>query len=246
MSELQLSLIITYRQREEHLKTQLAWWRTQASESLLSLCEIILIELDCIPSAWILPEIINLPVSYNYLPIGGTFHKTKALNLGLSLAQGQWVAAFDVDCIPYGDTLVRHLKMAQLSPQMLVTGYRMMCDTPNLDFAQNLAIIEQSQVAPEDKPTALFKHLTQQERFGVLPLFQSQRLIEIGGWDERFIGWGAEDQDIIERYLGEDRYFCRSPELIYIHLAHPPDNNWSESYWIEQNRQHYYTKRQLI
>jgi predicted glycosyltransferase involved in capsule biosynthesis len=183
-----------------------------SSESLLSLCEIILIELDCLPSAWILPEITNLPVSYNYLPIGGTFHKTKALNLGLSLAQGQWVAAFDVDCIPYGDTLVRHLKMAQLSAQMLVTGYRMMCDTPNLDFAQNLAIIEQFQVAPEDKPTALFKHLTQQERFGVVPLFQSQRLIEIGGWDETFIGWGAEDQDIVERYLGEDRYFCRSPE----------------------------------
>lgn len=245
MSELQLSLIIPYRQREEHLKTQLAWWRTQASEILLSLCEIILIEVDCIPSAWILPEITNLPVSYNYLPIEGTFHKTKALNLGLSLAQGQWVAPLDVDCIPYGDTLVRHLKMAQISPQMLVTGYRMMCDTPNLDFAQNLDI-KQLQIAVEDMPPALFNQLTQRERFGVIPLFQSERLIEIGGWDETFIGWGAEDQDIVERYLGEDKYFCRSPELIYIHLAHPPDNKWSESSWVEQNRQHYYTKRQPI
>lgn len=243
MTEIQLSLIITYRQREHHLKTQLAWWKTQASKSLLSICEIILIELDQAPSPWILPEITNLPISYNYFPCAGTFHKTKALNLGLSMAQGQWITAFDIDLIPYGDTLDRHLKMAQLSAQMLVTGYRMMCDTDNLNFGQNSAIMEQSKVAPEDMPTALFKHLTRRERFGVSPIFQRQRLIEIGGWDETFIGWGAEDQDIMERYLGEDRYFCRSPELVYLHLAHPPDRNWSESRWIEQNRQHYYTKR---
>jgi len=136
--------------------------------------------------------------------------------------------------------------MAQLSAKMLVTGYRMMCDNAHLDFPQKSAIVEQSQVAPEDMPTALFKHLIRRERFGVLPLFQRQRLMEVGGWDETFIGWGAEDQDIVERYLGEDRYFCRSPELIYIHLAHPPDNNWSEYRWVEQNRQHYYTKRQSI
>lgn len=242
MTEIQLSLIITYRQREHHLRTQLAWWKTQASKSLLSICEIILIELDSIPSPWILPEIANLPISYNYLPCAGTFHKTKALNLGLSLAQGQFVSAFDVDLIPYGDTLDRHLKMAQISSQMLVTGHRMMCDTANLDFGQHSAV-EQSKIAPEDMPTALFKHLTQRERFGVSPIFQRQRLMEIGGWDETFIGWGAEDQDILERYLGEDRYFCRSPELVYLHLAHKPDRNWSESRWIEQNRQHYYTKR---
>ncbi|WP_339384248.1 galactosyltransferase-related protein [Microcoleus sp. LEGE 07076] len=245
MNEIQLSLIITYRQRQQHLKTQLAWWKTQASASLSSVCEIILIELDRVPSPWILPEIINLPINYNYLPCAGTFHKTKALNLGLSLSRGEWVAAFDVDLIPYQDTLYRHLKMAQISSQMLVTGYRMMCDTSRLDFAQNSAILEEKfKVAPEDMPTALFKHLTRRERFGVSPIFQRQRLIEIGGWDETFIGWGAEDQDIVERYLGEDRYFCRSPELIYLHLAHEPDANWSESHWTDQNRQHYYTKRQ--
>ncbi|WP_339383667.1 MULTISPECIES: galactosyltransferase-related protein [unclassified Tychonema] len=245
MTEIQLSLIITYRQREHHLKTQLAWWKTQASSNLLSISEIILIEIDRVSSPWILPEITNLPISYNYLPCAGTFHKTKALNLGLSLSRGQWVTAFDVDLIPYQNTLERHFKMAQISSEMLVTGYRMMCDKACLDFEQNSAIIEELKVAPEDMPTALFKHLTRRERFGVSPIFQRQRLIEIGGWDETFIGWGAEDQDIVERYLGEDSYFCRSPELIYLHLAHQPDPNWSESQWIKQNRQHYYTKRQL-
>nr|WP_228042284.1 MULTISPECIES: galactosyltransferase-related protein [unclassified Tychonema] len=227
------------------MKTQLAWWKTQASSNLLSISEIILIEIDRVSSPWILPEITNLPISYNYLPCAGTFHKTKALNLGLSLSRGQWVTAFDVDLIPYQNTLERHFKMAQISSEMLVTGYRMMCDKACLDFEQNSAIIEELKVAPEDMPTALFKHLTRRERFGVSPIFQRQRLIEIGGWDETFIGWGAEDQDIVERYLGEDSYFCRSPELIYLHLAHQPDPNWSESQWIKQNRQHYYTKRQL-
>jgi predicted glycosyltransferase involved in capsule biosynthesis len=229
-----LSLLVTYRQRESHLKTQLAWFKSQQAAIE---CEVILIEADEYHSAWIAAEIANTNIKYVYLPCSGAFHKTKALNLGLSLASGEFVAPFDVDLIPLSNTLSQHLKIAQLSPQLLVTGYRVMLgsDTINSDAVNN------TKIAPEDQPTALWKQLVQQERFGVVPLFQRDRLLEIGGWDEKFVGWGGEDQDIIERYLQDGRFLSRCPELVYLHLPHPPNQHWTETAFVDQNRQHYYT-----
>lgn len=237
---MQLSLIVTYRQRESHLQTLLAWWKRQQ----LSDCELVLVEADESPSRWIQSEIPSTNIQYAYLPCSKVFHKTKALNQGLALAKGEFVAPFDVDLIPVGNTLLHHLKMAQLAPHFLVTGYRVMVEQTTVDVEQLATILEHTSIAPEDKPTALWKHLIHQERFGVVPLFQKNHLLTIGGWDEAFKGWGGEDQDIIERYLQKGHYFCRSPELVYLHLAHEPSQHWTEATLVEQNRKHYYAKMQ--
>ncbi len=182
---MKLSLLVTYRQREKHLKTQLAWWKSQQE---VTNYEILIIEADEYPSAWIAAEIADTNIKYAYLPCRGAFHKTKALNLGLSLASGEFVAPFDVDLIPLTHTLSQHLKIAQLSPLLLVTGYRVMLDNETLDVSN---AITRTTIAPEDQPTALWKQLVHQERFGVVPFFKRDRLLEIGGWDQTFIGWGG-------------------------------------------------------
>jgi hypothetical protein len=134
--------------------------------------------------------------------------------------------------------------MAELSPHFLVTGYRVMSSSLSVDVDDLATEIEQTSIAPEDMPTALWKQLIRQERFGVVPLFNQSRLVEIGGWDEAFVGWGGEDQDIIERYLDGGRFLCRSPELVYLHLPHEPNQQWTEAPLVEQNRKHYYEKMQ--
>jgi predicted glycosyltransferase involved in capsule biosynthesis len=237
-----LSLIVTYRARETHLRTQIAWWKKQVDKEIFSLCEVIIVEVDESPSAWIKSEIFGINFKYIFLEKGGAFHKTKALNLGLSKSQGKFVVPFDVDLIPIKDTLFKHLQMAQLSAKLLMTGYRVMSELETIDDIST--VLENTAVAPEDKPTALWKHLIRQERFGVLPFFERQRLLEINGWDERFIGWGGEDQDIIERYLADGRYLCRSPELVYLHLSHPPTKEWNDEFLVEANRKYYYAKMQ--
>lgn len=248
-NNVKLSLIVTYRQRENHLKSLMKWWETDRAKKICDLCEIILVEVDVLPSKFIQEYLYKDNFQYLHLDDGGLFHKTKALNMGLLHSQGQYIAAFDVDLIPISDTLLKHLEMAQLSPQLLITGYRVMSDlemidefNTSIDFSSN--IITNTYVAPEDKETALWKHLIRKERFGVVPLFERQRLLEIAGWDEKFIGWGGEDQDIIERYLESGRYLCRSPELVYLHLSHPPNPGWNEPHLIEENRKHYYNKMQ--
>lgn len=237
-----VSLLIPYRQRQSHLTTQLAWWKRQFARS--SAYEVLLIEVDEKPSEWLRQALSNTPIRYIHFPCSGTFHKTRALNLGLQQARGRFVAPLDVDLIPIQNTLDRHLQIAERSPQLLVTGYRVMHASETVDLDGLETALEQATIAPEDQPTALWKHLIRAERFGVVPLFERDRLLRLGGWDEAFIGWGGEDQDMIERYLQDGRSLCRCPDLVYLHLAHDRSRQWSEAPLIEQNRQHYYTKLQ--
>jgi hypothetical protein len=231
-----LTLIVPYRDRATHLRTQLRWWATQSLPNV----EVLLIELSAAPSEWIAAELVDSPLRYVHLPCAGPFHKTRALNLGIAIAQGNWIVPFDIDLIPIGQTLRQHWDMARSSPHLLITGYRLMHAQASLELSQLEHAVAQSAIAPEDQPTALYKHLTRAERFGVVPFFQRQRLEQIGGWDEQFIGWGGEDQDLIERY---HQTLCRCPDLVYLHLHHNPQPDWNEAQLTDQNRQHYYAKR---
>ncbi|MGC9502685.1 glycosyltransferase family 2 protein [Baaleninema sp.] len=244
MTEISLSAIVTYRNRPTHLKTLLDWWTTQASPQLRRQVRWILVEADDIPSEGLETELAEVGVDYLFVENVGRFHKTRALNLALSQCGGQFVTPFDVDLLPVGDTLERHLELAQASPKLLVTGYRVMSPTETANVAEMSPTLEQCEIAPEDRPSALWKHLLRGERFGVLPMFDRRRLWEIGGWDEAFVGWGAEDQDLIERYLEDGRSLCRCPDLLYLHLSHPPTLQWRDAESSQRNRQHYYRKMQ--
>lgn len=100
----------------------------------------------------------------------------------------------------------------------------------------------QASLGPEDQPSALRKHLLGGERFGVMPLFWRDRLQTLGGWDEAFVGWGAEDQALIEHYLTPQQALCRCPELIYLHLHHGPAAGWNEPDLTQKNRDYYYRR----
>lgn len=238
---MQLSLITIYRRRSVHLEVLLAWW--QQARSALPKCEWIVIEADEAPSPGLSERLQAHQVTYAFLPNPKVLHKTKALNLGLALAQGDYLAPLDVDLVPLEETLNRHLHLAMLSSEMLMTGYRLMGSSPTCDPGDLSTALEQAAIAPEDQPSALRKHLLHGEKFGVMPFFQRQRLLAISGWDEAFVGWGAEDQDLIERYLGKTRSLCRSPELVYLHLHHEAEPHWREAEIVAANRKTYYQKR---
>jgi hypothetical protein len=244
---MQLTLLTPYRDRCQHLTNQLAWWAQYEHKQDL---EWIVIDLTAEsyneePSDKTLQQTLQQhQVGYIPFPCSADFHKTKALNLGLAQAQGDWIAAFDVDLIPLGEILVRHCWLAQRSPQLLVTGYRLMAPTETVAVSEISQMLEQTSLGPEDQPTALRKYLLKGERFGVMPLFRRDRLIAINGWDETFVGWGAEDQDLIERYLTPEQGLCRCPELVYLHLKHGAADGWNCETLTTQNRAHYYHAQQ--
>jgi len=236
-----LSLITPYRDRLPHLQTQLAWWQRFPSKASV---EWIVIELSAQPSRDIESQLSQRSVQYVHLPCEGAFHKTKALNLGLAQTTGDLVAAFDVDLIPLDNTLMKHCELAAASHSLLVTGYRLMSQTETVDIKDLDAAAEAAALGPEDQPSALRKYLLKGERFGVMPLFWRDRLQNIQGWDEAYVGWGAEDQDLMERYLGTKLSLCRCPDLTYLHLKHGPAEGWNCESLTEQNRIYYYATRQ--
>ena len=237
---MKLSLITPYRDRLSHLQTQLAWWQQFPYKEAV---EWMVIELTAEPSKEIKAQLLQQSVQYAHLPCEGAFHKTKALNLGLSQTTGELVAAFDVDLIPLNNTLMKHCELAAASPKLLVTGYRLMAQSETVDVTKLAAAAEVAALGPEDQPSALRKYLLKGERFGVMPLFERDRLQAIQGWDEAYIGWGAEDQDLMERYLRDDRFLCRCPDLTYLHLQHGPAKGWNSEALTEQNRAYYYATR---
>ncbi|MGB7416337.1 MAG: galactosyltransferase-related protein [Thermosynechococcaceae cyanobacterium] len=238
---MRLTLITPYRNRPNHLSNQLAWWSQYAFKQEI---EWILVEVTPEPSGALQQTLQDYQVGYLHLPCAGPFHKTKALNLGLAQARGDLIAAFDVDLIPIGQTLEQHCRLAEQSPHFLVTGYRLMAQTETVALSTLDASLLQATLGPEDQPTALHKQLLKGERFGVMPLFEHQTILDLGGWDETFMGWGAEDQDLIERYLALGKTFCRCPQLRYLHLKHGGTADWNSPRLTQQNRQHYYDKRQ--
>lgn len=242
---MRLSLIVVYRNREAHLRSQISWWNSYNVNGNLSEYEMIIVEADDEPSQWIKEEIVDENIRYHFLYCNGILHKTKALNLGLCLSQGFYIAPLDVDLIPVGNALEEHLKLAESSPNCLVTGYRLMSELTSIAPKRLAENLSNSSVAPEDMPTALIKHLVDKERFGVLPLFRRNRLVSLGGWDENFVGWGAEDQDLLERYLRDDIFLCRCPDLVYLHLHHGSDSEWREASLVENNRTYYYYKKSM-
>lgn len=201
-----------------------------------------MVEVSEYPSDWVKSALQAANLSYVHCPSSGIFHKTKALNLGLSLAQGEFVVPYDIDLIPIGNVLHHHKWIAEQAPNLLITGYRLMSGDETVSIDKITSALEKTSIAPEDQPTALWKHLARHEKFGIMPFFRRDKLIEIGGWDEQFMGWGGEDQDIIERYLETGCHLCRCPELVYLHLFHQPDTSWAEPHIVAQNRQHYYAK----
>ena len=235
MSDKKLTLIIPYRRRKEHLSVFLNWFTNKKYHDF----EAIIIESDDEPY---LQKELSDYFNINYLHCeesrNSVFHLSKYLNLGLANAKSGFICPFDIDLIPYNDALNRHYKIASTTPH-IVSGYRLNVSIENW---KNPSLGE-LEICSEDSHSALKKHLTTHEKFGVCPIFKKEYLEAISGWDEKFKGWGAEDQDITERYMTEAQsHFLRSPELVYLHIKHDYDEFWKTEGLVQENRAYYAMK----
>lgn len=193
-----VALLIAYRNRENHLKTLINWASGLGYFESPDF-EFILVEQSNSPSCQNM--CLEYGIKYHHVCDNGIFHKSRLLNIGLNLSNAEFIAPFDIDLVPIKDSLKMHLAIASKYKDSLFMGYRMMYPEDYIDrdsiFDIDLSICK---VAPEDKETAVFKQLVDQEKFGVVPFFRKETLLSVKAWDEAYIGWGAEDQDLIERY----------------------------------------------
>lgn len=167
------------------------------------------------------------------------FHKTLLLNQGLQQSRGEFVIPYDADLLPLF-SIEKLCSLVIASPRLIIGGYRIMSGHHFLNVSSPVLSFPKS--APEDCSGAVYKQLMQGERFMVCPVFKRLELLLIGGWDERFVGWGCEDQDILERYCKSTNHICaRSRDLLYLHFDHHFQSGWNDAKLVNANRQIYYT-----
>ena len=234
----ELSLIVPYRNRLEHLTSLLEWNAAQDHR----IWEIILVEASAQPT--VESVVVSAPgCRYEFVECSGTFHLAKARNRGLECAAAEFVIPYDVDLLPVGVTIHNQARVAMQCPEVVFAGYRLMTDRPRVapcDIDDALCL---AGLAEEDNAVSVRQQLVERQRFGVAPILSRSRLEEIGGWDERYVGWGAEDQDMLERYLSNGNVLVRSPQFLYLHLAHGQQDDWNEPHHRERNRSYYEERR---
>jgi hypothetical protein len=243
MSTPALSMIVTYRGRREHLETFIEWCAADPAFAARSEREVIFLEVDSRPTE--ARELASAAgFRYEFVECAGVFHKSRALNIGLALARGELVTPYDVDLVPLDNALERQVGTALASPALLLTAYRVMSRRRRVRPSEVRRAAEKGRVAAEDGRSALRKQLLTGEHFGHVPMFRREILASIGGWDEEYLGWGPEDQDVIERYLAASGVaFARVTDFVYLHLFHEPASLWNERELVEVNRRKYYTAR---
>jgi len=238
-----LSLLVAYRNRSQHLESLLNWFPALVERSSLKI-ELIIIESSLKPS---LDSELPNNIVYKHIEGEGPFNKSALLNEGLKLAKGDFITPFDVDLIPYNLSLDRHLDLARESTKMLITGFRLVTSFRSFRVDQLQEIQKTASVARENFHEGFMRdQLLNRHRFGVLPFFQRELLKQIDGWDENYVGWGGEDQDIIHRYLGADRLLLTCPDLLYLHLEHDHVRDWNDGELTQKNRKYLSEKLNIL
>lgn len=238
-----LSLIVAYRNRPGHLHSLLNWFPEAVRRTAAAL-ELIIVESSMAPSL----DQASLPpgMKYHHEQAEGPFNKSRLLNYGLALAKGEFVTSLDVDLFPYDLSFKTHLALARLSEKILIAGYRMTTSWTAFSVHDLADVQRTAGVAREhvDK-NFLQDQLQHQHRFGHTPVFLKKYMDALNGWDEHYVGWGAEDQDMIHRYLGDDRFLLISPDVVYLHLEHGSASDWNDNELTRKNREYLYKKLNL-
>ncbi|WP_086933211.1 glycosyltransferase family 2 protein [Agarilytica rhodophyticola] len=169
--------------------------------------------------------------------LDSTYALAKARNLGLNLAQYPWVITLDSDCLLCPD-YIQKLKEAVSSvghDNAIFTGER--CFIQQNLVSEDMVVSSHSEIeslpkigSPSNYGLAKDRRLPAMDKLPNIPhpwsyflgcntVFQKDKALSIGGFDERFDGyWGYEDIDFAFRYITKfDSRACYSSDIKVYH-----------------------------
>ncbi len=210
-----LSYIIPYRgstpERERNLAATLRWLATQPA------AEVLVVEQDSVPR---LPATLPHPaarVLFTYNP--GPFNKSWGLNVGVRHAGQDIVALADGDLI-VADGLAEAVAACRRG-FAIAKPYRHVVDLDEASTVAVAAALEAGEPLPPDlagRDRGVFG-----ERIvlagGVL-VMRRDAYARLGGYDERFVGWGGEDDALTHRIERTRTSTAETGMGVALHLAH--------------------------
>lgn len=183
---------------------------------------VILVEQDFAPA---LPAQLphpNLRTTFVYNP--GGFNKSWGFNVGVRLSATPLLLFTDADLVLTNGWLAAHAVLAQRQA-LAAKPYRHWLD---LDAEETARLIQN-----QETPAALSQRLLaagtrHRESRGEFPPFCAgaffitrDAFAQLGGWDERFVGWGAEDDAFSYRLERARIPAAQVDEAPVLHLFHP-------------------------
>jgi len=185
------------------------------------------------------------PIEYVWQENRG-FRVAAARNNGIRKAKGDYLIFFDCDFLILPSTVRMHRNLAK--PRRFVAGNCKYLNKEQTDLVLNSTITPDllRSLYASTPDTELYKdHMRYIRRTILMHLglvsprkqclgghFSIHRtdIEQVNGYDENFVGWGGEDEDLGIR-LVKAGIFCRSglPQLKVLHAWHPPqiaNRNW--------------------
>lgn len=224
-------IVLPYRARPRHLKLWLkSFGETLKKARLDTTITIVDLSPDHRETAKLIAQsdlhIQHLKVDYN----GPSFPKAKAINHGVASGDAVWVSSFDVDCLvmPNWITFVERDIDNEAIQSRLV--YRVHITNKNQCEDLELALLKLRVVGhPYRCPLDQLLRTPDGKLLGNSHFtMRKEKFLEVGGYDERFLGWNGEDREFMERvhhHLGEAT-LC--PEARFYHLYHDHEPDWKQ------------------
>lgn len=231
-----ISVIIIFHRRHNHLINVL-----KALESGREVPEeVILVEMDAVKLE--LPQ-FNLDINHclitdfdpSSLPI------SKARNTGAKRAKFEILAFLDVDCIPSYD-YISGIRSSKILPNAIYMAYPEYL-TKSVENAQNFQFIKNAIKHPHRSDYKGTIETKDYGSFWSLCFFINAALFfEIGGFDENYSGYGAEDTDFAFKCKERNIPFYLTSDKVY-HQPHsfmrPPINSFKS---IVNNSNYFYSR----
>jgi glycosyltransferase involved in cell wall biosynthesis len=171
-------------------------------------------------------------------------------NVGLSIASNDVVVFLDADLIPAPGWLRGHLLPFSVAEDICVTGIYYNVDPTNLSLLPDVEELEANRVRDRwrgkmedwrEKDIVDSDNLNHQTHMPVWYMvcggntsYHRGRLVDVGGFDPNFKGWGAEDNDVAFRYYSNGNRILPSFAAVAYHQDHPFDKKKRQEQ-VEQN-----------
>ena len=196
-------------------------------------CKVILLEADTTQNlarrySWCEHVFVNLAP-------GEMFNKTKLYNLGASMASTSVICFVDADVPPSKTAILKAYDLIASNVYDVVYPYAI---GEGYDVPKRLQhkILEEGDIYCFDSikyPWLLKEYRMPYVESGGLIVFNTAAYCFGGGGNERFVGWGCEDDELLSRFSILGYRIGRLDDYILLHLKH---RRWANTMWHDHAR----------
>jgi hypothetical protein len=180
-------------------------------------------------------KFIKGSTKFSFVENNSTYYRTRALNIGMKMATHDVVVSLDTDCIVPIKSMMDCYEalMGDATVAWPYNGYFVDVGEPlrseiinsSFNHGDILNRLDGKYTMPL---TSVYKQFlvrcTSKDHLGTggIVMFNKKRFLSIGGYNENFIGWGCEDNEIVSRVdiLGHKKFRDTDVQSICFHLYH--------------------------